>query len=292
VLHAWPEKRRTRDDESMLRRDLLPIWRNKPAAEIGPAEVVNLTDAIIALRQARRSAEHVRLLVSRIFNYSIKRARRFTNPAAHLSISGGKSKPRSRWLSDAEILTFWQGLDSAGAVFAARLRAELLLMQRPGEVAAMEWGELDERGSWWIIPGEKKIPVAGGELEVGTKNKLEHSVYLPRLFWEVIEPIRELGEGGRFVFPSSRAPGQPLWGVNKVLTALVARLELRHFTPHDLRRTGTTNLQRLGHSLLVDPIVNHVPAGVRKNYNLWQFREEKRVAMEAWERHLRGILGL
>lgn len=90
VLHAWPEKRRTRDDEGMLRRDLLPRWRDKAAASIGQEEVIELTDAIIAKRDARRSAEHVRLLISRIYNHGIKRARRLFNPASHVSISGGK----------------------------------------------------------------------------------------------------------------------------------------------------------------------------------------------------------
>lgn len=59
-----------------------------------------------------------------------------------------------------------------------------------------------------------------------------------------------------------------------------------------LRRTGTTNLQRLGFDHLVDPVVNHQPRGVRASYNLWRFCDERRNAMEAWDAHLRSILGL
>ena len=69
--HAWVEKRRTRDDEQMLKRDLLPAWRDRPAAEITRKHVVNLLDELIARRGARVAANHVRLLVSRIYNFGI-----------------------------------------------------------------------------------------------------------------------------------------------------------------------------------------------------------------------------
>jgi Phage integrase central domain len=81
VQHAWVEKRRTRDDEQMLARDLLPAWRDRPAVELTRRELVALLDGIISRRGARVVANHVRLLVSRIYNFGIGRVQVDHNPA-------------------------------------------------------------------------------------------------------------------------------------------------------------------------------------------------------------------
>lgn len=291
VLRAWVEKRRTRDDEQMLKRDLLPPWRDRPANEIQEEDVVAVTDKIVMERGARVSANHVRLLASRIYNFAISRAKLRHNPAHLVKVAGGKAKARQRWLSDPEIKTLWFGLEKATVQLCCQIRLELILMQRPGEVAAMEWPEIGA-DRWWIIPGTKRISLGGSLVEVGTKNKLAHSVYLPPLAWQILEFLRPVTGGGRFVVPSPKRADQPLWFTNKVLAKLAADFEMQPFTRHDLRRTGTTNLQRLGFDHLVDPIVNHQPRGVRASYNLWRFRDERLAAMEAWDSHLRSILGL
>jgi integrase len=129
-------------------------------------------------------------------------------------------------------------------------------------------------------------------VEVGTKNGLPHVVYLPELAMTEINPLLEL-YGGRFVFPSVTREGQALLKIYKSLDELVKRLGLQRFTPQDLRRTGTTNLQRLGvPEAVIDAVVNHVPRGVRRHYNLWHHHQERRDAMLRWEAHLRGILEL
>jgi len=223
ALHAWVEKRRTRDDEQMLVRDLLPRWRDEPATAITRARMVQLLDDIVRRRGARVVAERVRLLASAVYNFGISRGAVEVNPAHLVRVAGGKSKPRDRWLTDEEIVTLWKGLDGMGLVFAAMIRCELITMQRPGEVAAMEWSEIQPTG-WWHIPGTKTIPLGGKLVEVGTKNKLSHVVYLPPLAHEVIAPLREVTGGGMFVFGSPNAPGQPLWYLNKVLTDLASKL--------------------------------------------------------------------
>lgn len=73
ALHAWVTKRRTRDDEQMLMRDLLPRWRDEPVNAITRARMVQLLDDIVRRRGARVVAERVRLLVSAAYNFGISR---------------------------------------------------------------------------------------------------------------------------------------------------------------------------------------------------------------------------
>lgn len=309
VAHAWVEKRRSGEDERMLKRELLPLWRDVQAATVQPEDVATLTRNIVVHRKAPVAANHVRLLISRIYSFGISQVRVRFNPAHGVRVPGGKARTGSRWLSDEEIRRVWWGLEAqwspesessrnanrhltSGNVFRALTRCRIVLFQRPGEVAFMEWSEIQPDG-WWVIPGIKFISLAGRKVEVGTKNKLPHAVYLPPLALEQIESLRELSGHGRFIFPSPKRPDQPMASTNKTLAALLARLKIAHFTPHDLRRTGTTNLQRLQvDDTLIDRLVNHQPRGVQRSYNLWAFREERKAAMCLWDSHLRRILEL
>jgi integrase len=66
------------------------------------------------------------------------------------------------------------------------------------------------------------------------------------------------------------------------------------FVVHDLRRTATTNLARLGIALpTVEKLLNHVSGsfgGVAGIYNRHDFLDEKKAALEVWAQHLLGIV--
>jgi integrase len=63
---------------------------------------------------------------------------------------------------------------------------------------------------------------------------------------------------------------------------------------HDLRRTLATGLQRLGQRLEVtEAVLNHVSgsrSGIVGVYQRHDWADEKRVALQTWWLHLKGIL--
>ena len=63
---------------------------------------------------------------------------------------------------------------------------------------------------------------------------------------------------------------------------------------HDLRRTLATNFQRLGVRFEVtEAVLNHVGlarSGVAGIYQRYDWRDEKRAALEAWNDHLSQII--
>ncbi len=64
---------------------------------------------------------------------------------------------------------------------------------------------------------------------------------------------------------------------------------------HDLRRTGTTNMQRLRISIEVtERVINHhqggEAAGVRGIYNLYEYQHEKTLALQAWADWLHNLV--
>jgi len=81
------------------------------------------------------------------------------------------------------------------------------------------------------------------------------------------------------------------------LTCLGFRPDFAHAngacTPHDLRRTGATMMQKLGVALdIIDRCQNHVLAGskVRRHYMHHDYAEEKRAAWAVLGRCIQAIL--
>jgi integrase len=59
------------------------------------------------------------------------------------------------------------------------------------------------------------------------------------------------------------------------------------FVPHDLRRTGRTTLGRLGASPFIgERVIKHSKDVLEETYDLWDYFDEKRDALERLENYL------
>jgi integrase len=72
----------------------------------------------------------------------------------------------------------------------------------------------------------------------------------------------------------------------------LAGRELKHFTPHDLRRTCETGLAMLGTPQpIIDRITNHITGrGMARVYNMHDYRAEKTAALQKWADHVQGLV--
>jgi integrase len=175
-----------------------------------------------------------------------------------------------------------------GAHMALGLRFLLLTLTRRTETAGALWPEVDFQARTWTIPGSR------------TKNRQVHVVPLSRQALAVLRQARTLPnsmEDG-FVFPSPTNPLAHLdpHAMTRAVNRLCARLKLPLGSPHDFRRNGATTLTNeqyrvrrfivgkvLGHS-------SHDGAVVTAVYDRNEYLPEKREALDAWGRHLEGLL--
>jgi len=173
---------------------------------------------------------------------------------------------------------------------------------RPGEVAGMARDELvrlgDAREAAWEIPPERM------------KARRPHVVPLPPFARGLVEAAMAsrngtAGEGG-FIFASRFADRQRLarhslsQALRRVIDGLeavgedaeaVARLKADPPTPHDLRRTLASGLSRLGIPREDrQAVLAHVHDDVHAVYDRYERTREKRIALEAWERHVSAVL--
>jgi len=108
---------------------------------------------------------------------------------------------------------------------------------------------------------------------------------------EELQKLKVMADGSRYVLPSAEktAPIDP-----KYITRSVARCLKRFkqhgvadFTPHDLRRTGRTGLARLGVKIAIaERVLNHARERMEATYDVHDYIEEKREALEKWSEQL------
>jgi integrase len=261
-LRPWKE------DERKLRVEVLPVWGSRPAAEILRTDVRGLLETIAAERGGV-CANRTRTLISRVFSFGMEKERVESNP-----VHGVKrlyvEKPRERVLAEEEVRALWPLFDRLQPAVAAAWRLILLTAQRPGEVLAMRWRDLerDSRGCWWWnLPAEL------------TKTNRAHRVPLSPQALAIVEALRPLTESTGWVL-ASRADGKRLTWLSHSSARLREWSDLDHFTPHDLRRTAATWLGRHGvRPDTIDQLLNHAAGRISRTYNRAGYDAEKRQAV-------------
>ena len=199
-----------------------------------------------------------------------------------------KDKAKIRALTLDELRTLWL---SAPGVFALSqhvptiLRVMIATGQRPGEVCGIHRDDIDTAKRIWTIPADK------------SKNGFEHQVPLNDLAYGLImDALRETN--GDLAFPNKS--GEAF--VNNALSRAVSRafdakkLDMERFTPHDLRRTVSTNMSTW--LTLSDKYIGHVlnhrsvtHDGVTPSVYIQNpYLREKTVALNKWGKLLERLL--
>jgi len=281
-LEKWarPRKRSAAEDERILRKEIVPAWGNRKAKDVRRRDVIALLDGIVE-RGAPIQANRTLACVRRVFNWAIERDLLDASPFVRIKAPAPENR-RDRALSDDEIATFWKGIDKARMSETIRLALKLQLVtaQRKGEIIASEWDEFDRENALWVIPASK------------AKNNEQHAVPLSPLALDVLDAIEANASGSRYLFPSPRGD-QPVAGpsVDHAVRRNRDQIGVGDWTPHDLRRSAATRMAALGvDRLVLSKVLNHVDRSVTGIYDTHRYVDEKRAALERWERRLKEII--
>jgi integrase len=280
--HVQRRRRRPEYVQRILDANVLPRWASRDARTIKPREVIELLDEIAD--RAPVMANRVAGLLSQMFRFGIHRAIVETSPVQLLYRPGGKEKPRSRVLSEEELKAFLRNLEDACRFqrLPDVLRLLLLTLQRRGELCSAEWREFDLEARTWTIPDEHA--------------KAGKGHVLPLSDWAVEElrKLRAMAPSSRYVLPNldGTGPIDPKYITRSVARCLkrFKRHGITAFTAHDLRRTGRTGLARLGVPVSVaERVLNHARERIEATYDVHDYLDEKREALEKWARYLQHL---
>lgn len=283
--YAQERNKRWKETERIFVKDVLPILGHKPLDEVKRDDLVKLLDGIVD-RDAGIMANRTLAAMRRFFNWCIQRSLIEHSPAFMISMPA-KAASRDRVLYDGEIQEIWQASESFNYPFGPLVRFLLLTGQRRGEVAEMEWDEVDLKKKLWVIPREK------------TKTDRRQEVPLSNMAVEILQSIPKLGP---YMFTS--AGPRPFENFSRDKEDLDKRINARRkenksinmpgWVLHDLRRTvasGLASLEIPPH--IIEAILNHSSgtiSGVAAVYNRHDYAGPKRKALEAWADHLEKVL--
>jgi integrase len=302
------------DAERQIRRDLMPAW-----AELAITEMTSLQISALVKAKARKrpgmpksegsggpaGARSLLALISRFFRWVVAQPEYglTVSPCANLtpSILGEAPAPAIRTLSNDELFAFWRAAGRMPYPTGAVYRLLCLTALRLNEVAEASWSEVNRREGVWVIPAARMKGKNGGK-----KQARAHAVPLTKDILAVIDGLPRF-KGGEFLF-STTAGQTPVWIGSKIKDRLDARMlrklralarkrgddpnhvSLPPFVNHDIRRTVRSQLSRLKISEEArEAVLAHVRPGIKGVYDLHDYLDEKREALELWSARLKRI---
>ena len=177
------------------------------------------------------------------------------------------------------------GVYNGQPVTRAALVLSALLFQRPGNIRAMEWTEVDTDAALWTIPALKMKRTAAGKM-----NGRPHLVPLAPQALALLADLRPLTGAGRYVFPSLLT-GERCMSENTVRSAL-RRLGYGNddMTAHGFRAMARTLMAERLPGISVDVIEAQLAHGksgpLGMAYDRAEFMDQRRAMMVTWADYL------
>jgi integrase len=276
-----------REWRRIFEHDVVPRWGKRPLAEITKGDVLELVNDKAARRERQRhgltegAAVQAGKMLTRLrtfFGWAVAGDLAPGDPTAGVR-KPAKERSRDRVLADVEIAAFWNGADQLGRPFGLVFRLMLLTAQRESEVAGMRWSELDLDARTWTIPGAR------------AKNGKPHIVHLNPLAVELLDQVPRIVDQA-LLFSGNGIT--PVSGFSSAKARLDAAMGAKDWVLHDLRRTATTGLARLGIAPhIADKVLNHAAGtirGVAATYNRFEYLAERQAALDAWGRLVESLV--
>lgn len=273
----------------------LPVWLLEMKAN--EIERVHLTRALTdASKRGKAEANAVHSALSAVLRWSTGEGLTDRDPSAGVR-KRFATEARARVLSDSELATLWQGIDSLPASDGSKLALRILLAtaQRPAEVCGLRVADVALGALHPQMTISRDV----------AKNGVEHIVPLPPLAAELLRQAIEIASSSDWVFPapSKNGPMDP-----HALSRLIVRarasdvadgkaLGLAHFTVYDFRRTAATYLGNQGHpNEFIALVLNHLSTArgtvTGRHYNHASYLAQKRQLLAEWNGHLEALFGI
>jgi integrase len=305
-------ERKGEDAMREFRRDLLPIWGEMPITEITDLHIA----ALIKERGRKRNvpkfkgsggkiaARNLLSLIKRFFRWAAAQPEYglSRSPCLYLRASdllGDMPRPRARVLTDDELFALWRAASRMAYPHGPAYQLLCLTALRLNEAMDAAWDEFKFREGVWEIPALRMK---------GKESKAQpHAVPLTKDILAVLESLPRF-KGGKFLFSTTAGRTAAWIGSNvkarldrRMLRTLKALAKMRGddpalvtlpaFVNHDVRRTVRSRLSRLKIADEArEAVLAHARPGIKGVYDLHDYLDEKREALELWAARLREIV--
>ena len=279
-LHTWVPHH-AQDVLRRLESNIFPEIGRRPIADIEAPELLGAVQKI-EKRGAYDLAHRVMQVSGQVFRYGIATGRCSRDIARDLR---GALAPHKKQHQNAvrpeelpqllRAITTYDEMGSKQTRLALQLLAQTFV--RTNELIGAEWVEFDLDNALWIIPAGRM------------KMKTEHIVPLSRQALVILEQLKEIACGSRFVFPG-RNPSKPISN-NTMLFALYRLGYKGKMTGHGFRAVASTILNETGFNPdVIERQLAHCERNeVRGAYNRAEYLADRKKMMQHWADYLDSI---
>lgn len=273
-----------------MEKDLFPWLGSMPIASVTPQMLLTVLQKVEA-RGVHQLPHDLREFAGQTFRHGIATGRCERNPAADLvgALKRHTVRHAAAIFEPVDVGAMLRAFDAFKGSPYTRVALPLsaLLFQRPGNIRAMEWAEIDTAQAMWTIPAEKMKRTKDGKA-----NGRPHFVPLSRQALALLEEVRPLSGHGRYVFPSALT-GERCMSENTVRAAL-RRLgyEADEMTAHGFRAMARTIMvERLDVAPdVIEAQLAHGKSGsLGMAYDRAKYMEQRRQMMQKWADYLDAL---
>ena len=272
---------------ALLENDLFPWMGNRQIDELTSRDLLTGLQRI-ENRGAKDTAHNARQVLSQIFRYARVTQRTTNDPVQDLkgALAPKLAKHRPAITDPAELGRMLVKIEQYNGSYIVRELLALcpLLFQRPGEMIAMQWSDLDlEAGEWRYTPPKtiKKTTCPDGT---------PHTVPLSKQAIGILRELHPLTGQSPFVFPSQRRQGKHAseGTINKALQIMGYDTSKDHCA-HGFRSTARTILDEvLGFRAewIEHQLAHAVRDALGRAYNRTTHLPQRKEMMQKWADYL------
>ena len=271
--YAKPKNKSWDQAETNLRLYILPHIGKMSIADVKRMHIHEILDGLMLngkYATANRSLAHAK----KFFGWLTERGYLEHSPADHIKRPYDELK-RDRVLTDHEIKLIWDASNLMTDAYSSWIKLMFFCGQRRRETATMRRSQISE--NCWTLSN------------TDTKNKLLHVIPLPLQAQQLVD--RLLTNEGEYLIKSGRSGDSPINGFSKPKIKVDELSGVSDWTFHDIRRTVSTNLSKLGvDRFIIRKLINHSDNEVTAIYDRYSYLNEKREALQQWADRLDDIV--
>jgi integrase len=263
-----------------LELDILPAIGGKDPRRLVRADIDAILNKIVA-RNAPSSANKVRVICSKVFEYGIAKEELEINPVARIAPTRTPETRSHRALTVEEIGPFLRELENASARPVNTIAIQLLLLTftRKDELRLAQWKEFDLDNGVWSIPAHR--------MKMGKP----HRVYLSSQALGLLHKLKLMAGTSSFVLPNQSTSLKPIG--HTTINSVIDRLDINgaRFVPHGFRATASSILNEAGfRPEIIERQLAHADRNtIRAVYNQAEYAHERREMLQWWADYVQSL---
>lgn len=270
-----------------LEMHVFPFIGSKPVGELEPADVLPLLRKPEE-RGELETAHGIRVVIGQVCRYAMATGRASSDPTPALrgALKANKNTHMAALTDPRDVGALMRAIDdyNGGPIVRTALLVSALTFQRPGNVRAMEWSELNLDAALWTIPAAKMKRVKSEK-----ENGAAHLVPLSAQAVAALRALHDVTGRGRLVFPGERSHDRPI-SENTVTTALRSMGYGRdQMVAHGFRAMARTLLDEVLEepvAVIEAQLAHKVADALGNAYNRTSHIERRRAMMQRWADYL------